>query len=520
MNRPDGIARAPGGRAAPLRSAIDPDRIGRAIRPGVIVEMDPATAEACGRSRAAPPLGRRLGNPATRRFRTTSSPASPIAAAIPCGWQAPRTVASIPTGAGGRTSKSRTLAGRCGAARRAARSSSGSSRPASWHGTARASRCWTARAGPVYETKLLASPRVYRYTVFNAEQCDGLPPRPRRVSARGWDRHEAAERVFKQSGAVIEHSGDNRAYYDLRRDRIVLPFKEQFPNGPSYYQSALHELGHWTGHPSRLNRRMLLDGIEHGYGSHAYPREELRAEISSMMTGDRLNIGHDPSRHASYVDSWVQKLREDPEGDLQSEQGRPGHERLSAGAGSLARAGPGRPRGSEGPGQARHAGQRRSRPAGGPGRAALSGLAGTQAGGPALARPLQVEGSRRGSGTLRLRRAGSIPERAANAPGRLPAEAIGERCSLAGRVLGTVPGSSGRSIAPSAAPLASAGASIGARTGHLSRTRAAGRPLPINVRQYRQGVPLPAGPGAEGFLGVQAVPLFREVLGAIPPRSV
>ena len=37
---------------------------------------------------------------------------------------------------------------------------------------------------PVYETKSLASPRVYRYTVFNAEQCDGLPPRPRRVSAR------------------------------------------------------------------------------------------------------------------------------------------------------------------------------------------------------------------------------------------------------------------------------------------------------------------------------------------------
>ena len=165
---------------------------------------------------------------------------------------------------------------------------------------------------PVYETKSLASPRVYRYTVFNAEQCDGLPPRPRRVSARGWDRHEGADRMFKQCGAVIEHSGDNRAYYDLRRDRVVLPFKEQFPNGPSYYQSALHELGHWTGHPSRLNRRMLLEGIEHGYGSHAYAREELRAEISAMMTGDRLNIGHDPSRHASYVDSWVQKLREDP----------------------------------------------------------------------------------------------------------------------------------------------------------------------------------------------------------------
>ena len=165
---------------------------------------------------------------------------------------------------------------------------------------------------PVYETKLLDHPRVYRYSVFNAEQCDGLPPRPRRVGTYAWDSHEEVERVLKRSGVVIEHSGDNRAYYDLRRDRIVLPFKEQFPSGPSYYQSALHELGHWTGHPQRLNRQTLLEGIESGYGSSAYAREELRAEISSMMTGDRLKIGHDPARHASYVGSWVQQLREDP----------------------------------------------------------------------------------------------------------------------------------------------------------------------------------------------------------------
>ena len=164
----------------------------------------------------------------------------------------------------------------------------------------------------VYETKPLASPRVYRYTVFNAEQCDGLPPRSGRAAAHAWDRHKNAERVLERSGAVIEHTGEGRAYFDLRRDRIVLPFRERFPDGPGYYQSALHELGHWTGHPDRLNRETLLKGIEHGYGSQAYAREELRAEISSMMTGDRLDIGHDPSRPAAYVASWVQQLREDP----------------------------------------------------------------------------------------------------------------------------------------------------------------------------------------------------------------
>ncbi len=165
---------------------------------------------------------------------------------------------------------------------------------------------------PVYETRALPSPRVYQYTVFNAEQCDGLPARPLRAGSHTWDRHEAAERLFKHSRAVIEHSGADRAYYDLSRDRIVLPFKEQFPSAPSYYQTALHEFGHWTGHPERLNRSTLTKGIEDGFRSRDYAREELRAEISSMMTGDRLQIGHDPSRHASYVGSWIQALKEDP----------------------------------------------------------------------------------------------------------------------------------------------------------------------------------------------------------------
>ena len=73
-----------------------------------------------------------------------------------------------------------------------------------------------------------------------------------------------------------------------------MPYKEQFPNGPTYYQSALHELGHWTGHLARLNRETLIAGIKDGCSSPDYAREELRAEISSMMTGDQLRLGRDP----------------------------------------------------------------------------------------------------------------------------------------------------------------------------------------------------------------------------------
>ena len=165
---------------------------------------------------------------------------------------------------------------------------------------------------PLHETRALASPRVYQYTVFNAEQCSGLPARAPRAGARSWDKHEGAERVMQESGARFVHAGSNRAFYDLERDRIVLPYREQFPSGPTYYQTALHELGHWTGHESRLNRSTLVKGIEDGPKSPQYAREELRAEISAMMTGDRLNLGHDPSRHASYVGSWIEALRDDP----------------------------------------------------------------------------------------------------------------------------------------------------------------------------------------------------------------
>ena len=165
---------------------------------------------------------------------------------------------------------------------------------------------------PVYEAVPLERPRSYPYTVFNAEQCNGLPRREPPAGAQAWDAIEEAERVLKQSGATIEHVRQDRVYYDLGRDLIVMPDKEQFSSGPTYYQSALHELGHWTGHPDRLNRETLIQGIRDGTSSPDYAREELRAEISSMITGDKLKLGHDPSRHAAYVGYWVQALKDDP----------------------------------------------------------------------------------------------------------------------------------------------------------------------------------------------------------------
>ena len=145
--------------------------------------------------------------------------------------------------------------------------------------------------------------------VFNAEQCQGLPELPR---GPRWARVDRAERILEGSGARIRHAGGDRAYFDLARDRIVLPHRDQFHDGPSYYQTALHELGHWTGHPARLDRETLVRGTELGVGSALYAREELRAEISSAVTCQRLNLGHDPVRHAGYVRGYMRELRNDP----------------------------------------------------------------------------------------------------------------------------------------------------------------------------------------------------------------
>ena len=98
----------------------------------------------------------------------------------------------------------------------------------------------------------------------------------------------------------------------MKKDEIVLPARGQFPSANHYYQTALHELGHSTGHPERMKRDTLIQGIEGGFGSPDYAREELRAEISAMMTGERVGVGHDPSRGAAYVEGWIQALEEDP----------------------------------------------------------------------------------------------------------------------------------------------------------------------------------------------------------------
>jgi antirestriction protein ArdC len=146
------------------------------------------------------------------------------------------------------------------------------------------------------------------YAVFHASQIDGLPEyKAPGVEEAPWTRPEAADLILKNSGAVIRIGGD-RAFYSPATDHIQLPPENAFLGPPEFAATALHELGHWTGHASRLNRD---EGMKARFGSTAYAMEELRAELASAFVAAELGIPTDIPQHASYIANWIKPLRDD-----------------------------------------------------------------------------------------------------------------------------------------------------------------------------------------------------------------
>jgi antirestriction protein ArdC len=140
------------------------------------------------------------------------------------------------------------------------------------------------------------------YTVFNLEQMDGAPPRV--IVTRDIEPIAAAEQIIARQGATIVPS--DHAAYSPSRDCILMPDMVMFTDAPAYYGTFLHELGHWTGHETRLNRPLSTD-----FGSEEYAAEELRAEIASVLLSAETGIPYDASRSAAYLKSWAKRLRGD-----------------------------------------------------------------------------------------------------------------------------------------------------------------------------------------------------------------
>jgi len=143
------------------------------------------------------------------------------------------------------------------------------------------------------------------FWLFNVLDIDGLAL-PTAVERSAFERMEDAENLLTASGASIQWGG-TQACYIPSLDEIRMPERERFGRPVNAYAVALHELSHWTGHPSRLNR-----DFSGRFGSEAYAFEELVAELGSAFLVARLGLtGARMENHASYVQSWLKILKND-----------------------------------------------------------------------------------------------------------------------------------------------------------------------------------------------------------------
>ena len=145
-----------------------------------------------------------------------------------------------------------------------------------------------------------------RFTVFNTDQCDGLPDdvaRPPPPIPAGMIAEDAAA-LIAATRAEVRIGGD-QAFYDPRLDYVQVPRPDAFFEPINWHRTAFHELAHWSGHRMRLDRDQT--GL---FGSAAYGKEELVAEIGVAFVC--ASLGVEPTvRHADYLGAWLEILRED-----------------------------------------------------------------------------------------------------------------------------------------------------------------------------------------------------------------
>lgn len=151
-----------------------------------------------------------------------------------------------------------------------------------------------------------AIPFLKRFTVFNTDQCENLPedvaaaapPVPTGLI------EPRVEALIAATG-IDFRIGGNRAFYVPAHDYVQVPPPQAYFEAINWHRTALHELGHASGAPHRLNR-----DLSGSFGSKKYAFEELIAEINAAFCCASLGIV--PTvRHADYIGSWLDVMRED-----------------------------------------------------------------------------------------------------------------------------------------------------------------------------------------------------------------
>lgn len=150
-------------------------------------------------------------------------------------------------------------------------------------------------------------PMLKTFTLFNAQQIDGLSQSEEvepAIEVEIFDPLPNVEALLKRSGANITERGQ-AAYFNPQADAIVLPERRLFAHAADFYATGLHELTHWSGAKTRLNREMRGKFDKEGYAF-----EELIAELGSAFLMADLGVVGDV-QHENYIASWLKALKND-----------------------------------------------------------------------------------------------------------------------------------------------------------------------------------------------------------------
>lgn len=147
------------------------------------------------------------------------------------------------------------------------------------------------------------------YSVFNAQQIDNLPSKyfPCPANKNPDARDSATDLFIGNTGAIIQHSIGGGNFFAPGRDIIQLEPFDNFHHAHGYYSTVLHELTHWTGNKSRLDRDQKAKAFKTEYAF-----EELVAELGSAFLCSALGLSSEPrADHASYLQSWLKAFKSD-----------------------------------------------------------------------------------------------------------------------------------------------------------------------------------------------------------------
>jgi antirestriction protein ArdC len=158
------------------------------------------------------------------------------------------------------------------------------------------------------ETETRVVPMLREYTVFNVEQCANLPEsvtRGKPMRVRNPDTRDALADQFLRSTRADIREGHGEAMYVPSRDFVSMPAFGAFKSADHFYCTSFHELTHWTGHKSRLDR-----DLKNRFGSRDYAAEELVAELGAAFLCAEFGFDGDV-RHAGYIATWIELLKAD-----------------------------------------------------------------------------------------------------------------------------------------------------------------------------------------------------------------